>query len=267
MRGLVTQLKFNPASNKEAIALYERALTLDPRLVRAQGGLAGALSDRVIFGWSANPRADAERAEKLADEAISAEPGNADAHLVKALVVSSLIMSGVRTPKEQQWRAAISEAEAARDINPNLALAHDRASFWRLFLGRAADGISGVETAMKLSPRDPARPFWEYDICHLHSHLGQWEQALDHCRLAAQGVPFVWYPYADLIAANAWLGRDAEAKAALADLLKLKPDMTAQAFAAAAATYSDNPVFTQEIARMVEGLRKGGLPEGMAKTN
>jgi tetratricopeptide (TPR) repeat protein len=186
---------------------------------------------------------------------------------VKALVLSSLTMSGLKTPKDRQWQVAIAEAEAARDIDPNFALAHDRASFWRLFLGRAADGFSGVETALKLSPRDPARPFWEYDICHLHSHLGQWEQALEHCRLAAQGVPFVWYPYADLIAANAWLGRDAEAKAALADLLKLKPDMTAQAYIAAAATFSDNPVFTQQIARMVDGMRKAGLPEGEAKTN
>ena len=114
---------------------------------------------------------------------------------------------------------------------------------------------------MKLSPRDPVRPIWEFQICHLHSHLAQWEQAIEHCRLAAQGAPYLWFTYADLVAANAWLGRNAEAKAALADLLKLKPDMTAQAYLAAAATYSDNAVFTQQIARTVEGMRKAGLPE------
>jgi hypothetical protein len=86
-------------------------------------------------------------------------------------------------------------------------------------------------------------------------------------RLAAQGVPNLWAIYGDLIAANAWLGRDAEAKSALADLLKLMPNMTAQAYLAAAATYSDNTIFTQQIGRMVEGMHKGGLPEGEAKTN
>jgi hypothetical protein len=43
--------------------------------------------------------------------------------------------------------------------------------------------------------------------------------------------------------------------------------MTAQAYLAVAATYSDNPVFTQGIARMVEGMRKAGLPEGAKNTN
>jgi hypothetical protein len=50
-------------------------------------------------------------------------------------------------------------------------------------------------------------------------------------------------------------------------MLKLKPDMTAQAYIAIGATYSDNPAFTQQIARMVEGMRKAGLPEGDKKTN
>ena len=43
--------------------------------------------------------------------------------------------------------------------------------------------------------------------------------------------------------------------------------MTAQVYLAAAAMYSDNAVFTQGIARMVEGMRKAGLPEGEAKAN
>jgi hypothetical protein len=91
--------------------------------------------------------------------------------------------------------------------------------------------------------------------------LGHWEQAIEHCRLAAQGAPYIWYPYADLIAANAWLGRDAEAKAAFADLLKLKSGFTAKMYIDVAATFSDNRVFTEQIARMVEGMRKAGVPD------
>jgi adenylate cyclase len=133
--------------------------------------------------------------------------------------------------------------------------------WYRLFLGRAAEAFSGVETATRLSPRDPVRPFWEYFICHLHSHLAQWEQALDHCRLAAQGLPNVWYPQLDLVLVNAWLGRDAEAKVAVANLLKLMPGFTVQSMIAWGARYSDNPVYNQQIAHMAEGLRKAGFPE------
>jgi adenylate cyclase len=267
MRGLLAIYRFNAAGNKEAIDDFERALKLDPDLVRAKLGLSSAFADGVVFGWSADPRGNMVRAEKLVDEALAAEPDNASAHLVKGLIYQSLILAKLRTPPSPQWEAGIAEADAAIAINPNLAGAHAISSYWRLFLGRAAEGFSGVETAMKLSPRDPVRPIWEFQICHLHSHLAQWEQAIEHCGLAAQAVPNLWLIYADIAAADAWLGRDAEAKAALADLLKLNPDMTAQAYIATAAMYSDNAVFTQQIARMVEGMRKAGLPEGQVKTN
>jgi tetratricopeptide (TPR) repeat protein len=176
-----------------------------------------------------------------------------------------LVITKVRMPPEPEWKAGIAEADAAIGLDPNLAGAHATSGYWRLFLGRAAEGFSGVETAMKLGPRDPLRAIWELQLCHLHSNLAQWQQAIEHCQLSARGAPYLWFPFAALVAANAWLGRDAEAKAALADLLKLKPDVTAQAYMALAATYSDNAAFTQGIARMVEGMRKAGLPEGEPK--
>jgi hypothetical protein len=54
--------------------------------VAAKLGLSSAFADGVVFGWLADPRGDMVRAEKLVDEALSAEPDNASAHLVKALV-------------------------------------------------------------------------------------------------------------------------------------------------------------------------------------
>jgi hypothetical protein len=95
----------------------------------------------------------------------------------------------------------------------------------------------------------------------IHSHLAQWEQAIEHCRLAVQAIPNYWVWQAEMVFVNAWLGRDADAKAALTDLLKLKPDLTVKGYKDTAATYSDNPVLTQQIAHMAEGLRKAGLPE------
>jgi adenylate cyclase len=261
MRGLVAYFQFGPASNKEAIDYYERALKLDPNLVRAKINFANALMLSVINGWSAQPRADAERAETLASEALSAEPDNALAHFTKGEVYQALIVTNARGPKERLWEAGIAEADAALDIDRNFALAHATSAWYRLCIGHAAEAFAGIETAMRLSPRDPSRPFWEFQICHLHSHLAQWDEALEHCRLAAQGLSSVWIYVADVVFVNAWLGRDAEAKAALVDLLKLKPDLTVKGYRDAGAMFSDNPVFTQQIARMAEGLRKAGLPE------
>jgi hypothetical protein len=138
---------------------------------------------------------------------------------------------------------------------------------WRAFVGHAEDGFSDVETAIRLSPHDPARPFWDYHICHLHSHLGQWDQAIPYCLQSVAGAPQFLYPHIDLTAAYGWLGRESDAKAALADLLKLQPNFTVQGFLALVPLFSDNPVFTQQLERLAEGLRKAALPEGDKKTN
>jgi hypothetical protein len=66
---------------------------------------------------------------------------------------------------------------------------------------------------------------------------------------------------------NAWLGRDAEAKVAVANLLKLMPRFTAQSMIEWGKRFSDNPVHNQQIARMAEGLRKAGLPDGDRKAH
>src|SRR6202011_1079106 len=47
----------------EAISLFERALTLDPRSAEAQSWLAHALAGRMHFQMSGSPAADLERAE------------------------------------------------------------------------------------------------------------------------------------------------------------------------------------------------------------
>jgi hypothetical protein len=57
----------------------------------------------------------------------------------------------------------------------------------------------------------------------------------------------------------------AEAKAAIDGLHKLKPGFTVQDFVKS--TPSHNPQYQRERARVTEGLRKAGLPEGEAKTN
>ena len=90
-----------------------------------------------------------------------------------------------------------------------------------MFLGRSEDGFAGLETALRLSPRDRRLPNWQYYICHLHTHLAQWEQAIEWCNKAHAGSPGDLYPLVDLAAANAWAGHDKEAKEAVAQLQKV----------------------------------------------
>jgi DNA-binding winged helix-turn-helix (wHTH) protein len=60
-----------------------------------------------------------------------------------------------------------------------------------------------------------------------------------------------------------WLDRQADAKAAIDGLHKLVPNFTVQDWASM--KWTDDPTFNAQYARIVEGLRKAGLPEGEAK--
>jgi TolB-like protein len=72
MRGFATIWNFNGANKatwNDAIAMFERALALDPHNAHAMTGLALALFVRPYGGWSDDPAADVARAEKTADDA------------------------------------------------------------------------------------------------------------------------------------------------------------------------------------------------------
>ena len=67
------------------------------------------------------------------------------------------------------------------------------------------------------------------------------------------------FPYVDLAAANASAGHGKEAKEAVAQFRK---SIRASLSRAAGIHWSDDPTFNAQYQRIVEGLRKAGLPEG-----
>jgi adenylate cyclase len=251
----ILQSNRSKANFDEAINLFERALALDAHNVRAMRDLAYTLTRRVNIHWSEDPTGDLARAYQAIGDALELERDNSEGHRIKGMVLAA----------QRQWRSAIAEAELAIALDPNNARAHADAGAWKMFLGRSEDGFAGLDTAFLLSPRDSAAPVWQLFVCDLHAMLAHWELAIEWCSKAAAGAPQDWYPLAMLAAANAWAGRDKEAKDATAQLQKLYPGFTVQKWAGI--HWSDDPTFNAQYQRLVEGLRKAGLPEGLARTN
>ncbi|HEY1888330.1 MAG TPA: adenylate/guanylate cyclase domain-containing protein, partial [Roseiarcus sp.] len=255
MRGW-TVLNSNPgkAGLQDALSLFERALALDSQNVSAMLGLNDALTARLDDDFSDDRAGDTARAEEAIDRALTLEPNNSSAHLEKSLFYDAT----------RQWGLAIAEAEKAIADDRNNAGAYASAGFDKVYLGHAEDGFAGVETALRLSPRDPALTWWQFDICHLHSHLAQWEQAIEWCNKSVASGNQTQWPFSDLAAAHAWLGHTKEAKEAAAQVLKYDPGFTIQGWID---HWSDDPTFNAQLQRIVEGARKAGIPEGEKKTN
>jgi len=71
----------------ERIEMFERALVLDPRSVRAQSVLAVALASRVLDQLSDSPATDIARAEELIGQALATSPRDPQPHWAKGQVL------------------------------------------------------------------------------------------------------------------------------------------------------------------------------------
>ena len=235
----------------QSSALFERALQIDPGFPKALVGLADTLAVEVNYRWTDAPADQLRRAENAVDQVLSQFPSDAMAHFVKG---------EIQRAKGRNLDAAVGEYVAAIAINPSLAPAHGALGATKIRLGRSAEAFAPLQMAIQLSPRDPLLNTWYFYVGHAHTHLGQYDEAIDWCSRSIAVKPF-WIAYADLAAANALTGHEREAHAAVAELRRLRPNYTVALWLQDGSGWSDNVVFLAEFQRIAEGLRKAGLPE------
>jgi len=245
----------NEGPNKEgvqrSVALFEDALRIDPENSQARVGLAQALTLIYRNRWDPEPAKVLARADEAATRAISIAPNYGQAHYAKAEVLGL----------SRRFDAALAAYDRAISLDRNHAAAYVGRARNLNVIGRAAEALAPVEKAIRLSPRDPDLYVWYFVLCHANTHLARDAQAIEWClKSLATGKTF-YFAYVDLASAYAWRGQNAEAAAAVAELLKLRPGFTVQTLVQEGSGTSDNPAFRKEFQRIVEGARKAGLPE------
>ncbi len=236
----------------EAIKLFERALSTDPQNIRAMTGLALTLCFRAGDQWSDNFQRDAARAGGIVKRALILQPENPMLHYAYACALSM----------KNSFRAAITENEAAIALDRNTSKAYGDNGLYKMLVGRGEEGLADLQTALRLNPYDSANPTYYYYICLLNNALGRWEQAIDWCTRSLAADPELTDPLFQLAAANAWAGHDREAREAVAKIEKAHPGSTIQNLNPIDEWAPDpDPTFKAQWARIVEGLRKAGLPD------
>jgi tetratricopeptide (TPR) repeat protein len=225
-------------------------LQLEPGLTRAQLGLADALYERVLAFHGGNEAVDLPRADALLSSALAVDPNNAWAHFTKAKMLVWW---------KHQFNDGLSEFDVAIENDRNLAWAYATRGVTHMYLGRSDEVIPGDDAALRPSPRDPRRNLWELHICYAHAYMAEWEKAVEWCQKSIATDAGYWAPYMYLAAAYGWLGDEAGAKVAIGGLHKIMPGHTVLDFVKI--KWSDNPQYLRERARVLEGLRKAGLPE------
>jgi TolB-like protein/class 3 adenylate cyclase len=241
----------NKDAVQKSVALFEDALRIDPANGQARVGLAQALILVYRNRWDPDPAQVLARADEAATQAIYATPNYAYAHSVKAEVLGL----------SNRFDAALAMYDRAIALDPNQAVAYVGRARNLIVIGRAAEALAPVEKAIRLSPRDPDLYVWYFVLCHAYTHLARDASAIEWCNKSIATGNTFFFAYVDLASAYAWRGQKADAAAAVAELLKLRPGYTVQTLEQEGSIVSDNPTFRREYQRIVEGARKAGLPE------
>lgn len=141
--------------------------------------------------------------------------------------------------------------DAGLAIDPNAAGLLAMRSNAKDYLAHFEQARSDIQQAMLLSPRDPAMSQWFNLRADAELGLGRIDEALEDAKKAADGGHRVFYTYLNLGAAYWFKGEPDEAKAAMAQALRLKPDLSVKWLV------KHKPVLQFAF----DGLRKAGLPE------
>jgi tetratricopeptide (TPR) repeat protein len=154
----------------------------------------------------------------------------------------------------------IAECERALALNPNLASAHAVIGVAKVFDGHPEETESHEREALRVSPHDTEAGIWVAYMALAKLYLGAYEEALGLYRRAKELNPNYPTGRFNMAAALAELGRLDEARAEVQAGLALNPGFTIRRYRAGA--QSDNPVFLKGRERIIEDMRKAGVPEG-----
>ncbi|HEY1431583.1 MAG TPA: adenylate/guanylate cyclase domain-containing protein [Stellaceae bacterium] len=219
-------------NNEEAERIFVRALAIDPRSIDAKIGIAKILVSNVTQAWSRSAAEDTRRAERLLLDVLEQDTGSSLAHSTMGMV------------RRFQNRLTESrfEFETAIALDPNDTYAHIQLGWVLLYLGDPVAAVVRCEKAIQLSPHDPQ--LWGYHLplgwCRLL--CDNVDPAVDQLIRSRSLNPRLWHiPFA-LAAAQGLCGACEDAKTALAEMLKLKPEANSLAQYRALRPWGQSPI-------------------------
>ena len=242
LRAMTYTMRYTEEGNAQGRQLFEQALALDPAYVDAYTMLGWSYFHEWVFQWSHDPQV-LEQAFALAQQGIALDASVAEPHL---------LLGFVYLWRDRQHERAIAEGEQALALAPNYSWAYANLAEMLLYVGRHEEALQLMEQAMRLDPRYPAP--YPFLLGQGYRGLGQYEEAEDAYKKALALNPDFWPAHSGLTILYSELGREKEARAEAAKLLKVNPHFSVEV-TKQRMPYKD-PAMVEQIA---SDLRKAGL--------
>jgi len=242
--GLHHMYRFNKADNARATALFERALSLDPKFARAHAGLSFTRFQDSFMRYEGTPEAMAAASRRHAERGLELDP-------LDPFINFTMGRSFWLTDEPA---AAALWLDRATQLNPNYAQGFYARAFTAMLVGEQRHADTGIEAAVRLSPLDPLL-YGMFGVRALAlMQVGRHDEAADWGDRAASapGAHFLIAMIA--LVANGLAEREIQAQHWLSVVRRQRPDASAQHFFAAF------PLHDPAARRLLETeLRRHGL--------
>jgi TolB-like protein/class 3 adenylate cyclase/Flp pilus assembly protein TadD len=233
------------AVNKEKTALIrqlvEESLTLDPGYAQAYAALANMNIVEVYVGASKSPRESLDRAEELAKKALALDDSLVYAHTMLSLTYVF----------KKQFDKAISPAEQAVALSPNSDWAYFMLGTALLHLERWEESIPHFKKSLRLSPIPIGQCL--NNLASSYRFLGRYDEAIATYKKLFQFYPDHLPGHANLAATYVLAGREEEARAEAAEVMRIDPQFSLERYA------KTFPFRQALVDQLVEAWRKAGL--------
>jgi tetratricopeptide (TPR) repeat protein len=195
--------------------------------------------------WLGNTKSPQETLEKgieLAQKAIAMDDSIYNAHGLLCNLYSI----------KREYDRAIAEGERALALNPGSTVALVNYALVLIYTGRPEEAIPLHQKAIRLNPFAPA--FLYLDYGHALRNAGRFEEAVSALKKAIQITPDNIAAHLHLAATYSMMGREKEAGAEAAEVLRVNPKFSLDSHAKRLA-YKDQ----SQADKLINALRKAGL--------
>jgi adenylate cyclase len=205
LRGWEHFQRTTPADFVAAIPHFERAIALDPAYARAQAGLAMVYFRAYDQRWATSLGMTADAAFGKAREYLE---------LANAHPTSTSHQVAGNISRDRGWYDdAIKEFQAAIALDPSDSWSYAYLAYSLVYAGKAAEGETQIETAMRLDPHFPS--LFDFYLGLAQFEQNRMEEAAITLEKAVRLNPDDPWPFLFLAASRAYLEREKEATEAI----------------------------------------------------
>jgi adenylate cyclase len=224
--------------------LAEEAIALDPGYAMAYCHLAAALGNEATRGVYKNVSEVLARSMELAQKAVALDDSLAQAN----------ITLGFQYTLRRDFDRAIAQGERAVALEPNSAEIVAGLAAMLEWADRPEEAMLLFKKAMRLSPIP--QPMWLLNMASAHIRMGQYEESIPICKAVLQRQPDQEFAHIFLAIAYISTGREQEARAEAAEILRVNPQFSWERLARGLPRKNQD-----EMKRRGELLLKAGLQE------